>query len=79
MFQLGDTDKAEGYLLKIIELGVADENTLGMLFKLYKGMGLDDRQAYIRLYSHMERHYRETSEDKLADEYLDALNQVSLY
>ena len=79
MFQLGDTDKAEGYLLKIIELGVADENTLGMLFKLYKGMGLDDRQAYIRLYSYMERHYRETGEDKLADEYLDALNQVSLY
>ena len=79
VFQLGEIEKSESYLLRIIELGVANENTVGMLFKVYDAMGLNNNEKYIRLYSHLEKFHREQGDDKSADEYLDALNQVSLY
>ena len=79
LFQLGEPEKAESYLLKVIDMDIADENTLGMLFKLYKKMGLNDKDAYIKLYSYLERHYRKNGKNELADEYLNAINQISLY
>ena len=79
LFQLGEFEKSESYLLRIIELGVANQNTVVMLFKLYDAMGFANNEKYIRLYSHMENYHREQGDDKSADEYLDALNQVSLY
>ncbi len=79
LFQLGEIENAESHLLKIIELGIASENTVVMLFKLYDAMGIGDSEKYIRLYSHMERFHREAGDKKMADEYLEALNQVSSY
>ena len=79
LFQLGEIENAESHLLKIIELGIASENTVVMLFKLYDAMGIGDGEKYIRLYSHMERFHREAGDKKMADEYLEALNQVSSY
>ena len=79
LFQFGEFEISESYLLRIIELGVANQNTVVMLFKLYDAMGLANNEKYIRLYSHMEKYHREQGDDKSADEYLDALNQVSLY
>lgn len=78
-FQLGEIDKAEGYLLKLVEKGVADENTLTMILKLYIGSGLNEREAYYKLYTYLERHYREMGEDALADEYQNALTQLQIY
>lgn len=79
LFQLGEIENAESHLLKIIELGIASENTVVMLFKLYDAMGIGESEKYIRLYSHMERFHREAGDKKMADEYLEALNQVSSY
>jgi hypothetical protein len=42
-------------------------------------MGIGESEKYIRLYSHMERFHREAGDKKMADEYLEALNQVSSY
>jgi tetratricopeptide (TPR) repeat protein len=42
LFQLGEIENAESHLLKIIELGIASENTVVMLFKLYDAMGIGD-------------------------------------
>ncbi len=79
LFQLGELEQAESYLLKLIDKGVGDENTLGMLIKLYIHSGLDERNAYIKLYTYLENHYRELGEDEIADEYVNALEKLSLY
>ena len=76
---MGHFDKAEEYLLKLIDKRVADEKTLGMLLKLYLESGMNEIDAYIKLYSYMENHYREIGEVELADEYLDAIDKLRAY
>ncbi|MBO7277454.1 MAG: hypothetical protein J6U84_05780 [Bacteroidales bacterium] len=78
-FMLGYFDKAETYLLKLVEKGVADEKTLGMILKLYLESGMNEIDAYLKLYSYMENHYREIGEVELADEYKDAIEKLSAY
>jgi tetratricopeptide (TPR) repeat protein len=78
-FMLGYFDKAETYLLKLVEKGVADEKTLGMILKLYLESGMNEIDAYVKLYSYMENHYRKVGEVELADEYKDAIEKLSAY
>lgn len=78
-FMMGYNDKAETYLLELINKDVADENTLSMILKLYLEAGMNEIDAYTKLYSYLENHYREKGEDELADEYKDAIEKLSVY
>ncbi|MBP1646279.1 MAG: hypothetical protein H6Q16_1854 [Bacteroidetes bacterium] len=67
---------AEGYLKGIISIDRFDNQTMQQLLAIYQAYGLDQRNAYIKLYSLLEEHYKKAGNDKAAQEYGDAIKQM---
>lgn len=67
---------AENYLKGLITIDRFDEQTMQQLLAIYQASGLDQRNAYIKLYSILEEHYKESGNKKLAQEYGDAIKQI---
>lgn len=67
---------AEEYLKGIISIDRFDEQTMQQLLAIYQAYGLDQKNAYIKLYSLLEEHYKEAGNKKAAQEYGDAIKQM---
>lgn len=67
---------AEEYLKGIISIDRFDEQTMQQLLAIYQAYGLDQKNAYIKLYSLLEEHYKKAGNKKAAQEYGDAIKQM---
>lgn len=67
---------AEEYLKGIISIDRFDNQTMQQLLAIYQAYGLDQKNAYIKLYSLLEEHYKKAGNDKTAQEYGDAIKQM---
>lgn len=65
---LGDALGAEDYLTRLLQAGRLSNELLEGLLSVYKMQGLDEVNAYVKLYSLLEKYYRDMGADKEADE-----------
>lgn len=76
MLNQGNLAGAEEYLTRIIHIGRADNQTVNMLVSIYMAQGLDQANAYVKLYSVLEEYYRNEGNEKMAEEYAKAIEQI---
>ncbi|MDR1006931.1 MAG: tetratricopeptide repeat protein [Bacteroidales bacterium] len=64
-----DLAGAEGYLMGLISTERFDNSTLEQLISIYRAYGLDERNAAVKLYSVLEKHFRDKGDEETADMY----------
>jgi hypothetical protein len=67
---------AETYLNGLIAIERFDQQTMQQLLAIYQAYGLDQRNAYVKLYSTLSEHYKKAGNKKLAQEYEEAIKQI---
>lgn len=71
-----DLFAAEGYLNKLIEIDRFDQQTMQQLVTIYQAQGLDEKNAYVKLYSTLADHFKANGNKQAAQEYEDAIKQI---
>jgi hypothetical protein len=71
-----DLFAAEGYLNKLIEIDRFDQQTMQQLIAIYQAQGLDEKNAYVKLYSALADHFKANGNKQAAQEYEDAIKQI---
>lgn len=74
--QTGDLNGAEDYLTRLLNTGRLSDNLVKTLLQIFKFQGLDDANAYVKLYSLLEQYYLKIGEKKAAAEYTQAIENV---
>ena len=74
--QTGDLNGAEDYLTRLLNTGRLSDNLVKTLLQIFKFQGLDDTNAYVKLYSLLEQYYLKIGEKKAAAEYTQAIENV---
>lgn len=73
---LGDLNGAENYLLRLLNEGVIGQELVDMLVQVFQFQGLDESNAYMKLYTLLAEFYEKEGDDELAKEYSDAVETI---
>ncbi len=72
-----DLNGAEEYLTRLFNEGRITEPLIQFLLAVYKYQGLDEANAYLKLYSMLEDYYRKDGDNEEADKYAEAIEQIT--
>ncbi|MEE1203306.1 MAG: hypothetical protein UHN59_03295, partial [Bacteroidales bacterium] len=73
---LGDLNGAENYLLRLLNEGVIGQELVDMLVQVFQFQGLDESNAYMKLYTLLAEFYEKEGDEELAKEYSDAVETI---
>lgn len=71
-----DLISASNYLEKLIDIDRLDNQTMGMLLQIYQAQGLDQANAYVKLYSLFAEHYKKIGNKQAEKQYNDAISNI---
>ena len=74
--QKNDLKSAEKSMIALMKSEQFDQQAMQQLLSLYKAQGIDDRNAYRKIYRLLAKTYENLGKKDIAQQYRDALKQL---
>jgi hypothetical protein len=71
-----DVSGAEDYLVRLLNTGMIGNELTDMLLEVFQYQGLNEANAYLKLYTMLEEFYRKKGDDEIADEYKQGIETI---